>query len=153
MLTAEQILDAVSTATGVPEKFKGYPLGTRAIELAEGGVNHPFLQAFSKPVRDVTCECAREEDPSLPQILHLMNNAGLVQKVKSPRGRIAGWLKEGKDTAWIVEQIDLSTLSRRPTGKEMEVVLGHVKTLPDRKTGLQDLQFALLNVNEFLLRH
>ncbi len=62
-------------------------------------------------------------------------------------------MKEGKDTAWIVEQIYLSTLSRRPTGKEMEVVLGHVKTLPDRKTGLQDLQFALLNVNEFLLRH
>ncbi len=88
MLTAEQILDAVSTATGVPEKFKGYPLGTRAIELAEGGVNHPFLQAFSKPVRDVTCECAREEDPSLPQILHLMNNAGLVQKVKSPKGAL-----------------------------------------------------------------
>ena len=53
MLSAEQILDAISTATGVGETFKGYPAGTRAVELAEGGVNHPFLQAFSKPVRDV----------------------------------------------------------------------------------------------------
>jgi hypothetical protein len=153
MLAAEQILDAVSSATGVPETFKGYPLGTKAIELAEGGINHPFLQAFSKPVRDVTCECAREEDPGLPQILHLLNNAGVVNKVKSPKGHIAAWLTEGRDTAWIVEQIYLATLSRRPTAKELAVVLEHVKTLPDRKTGLQDLQFALLNVNEFLLRH
>ena len=36
MLSAEQVLDAVSQATGVPERFKGYPLGTRAIELAGG---------------------------------------------------------------------------------------------------------------------
>ena len=51
MLSAEQILDAISAATGVAETFKGYPPGTRALELAEGGINHPFLQAFSKPVR------------------------------------------------------------------------------------------------------
>ena len=95
MLSAEQVLDAVSQATGVPEPFKGYPLGTRAIELAEGGVKHPFLQAFAKPVRDVSCECAREEDPSLPQMLHLLNNAGLLAKLKSPKNRIAGWLREG----------------------------------------------------------
>ena len=68
MLAAEQILDAVSSATGVAEKFKGYPAGTRAIALPEGGLNHPFLTAFSKPVRDVICECAREEDPALPQV-------------------------------------------------------------------------------------
>jgi hypothetical protein len=153
MLSAEQILDAVSLATGVPEPFKGYPLGTKAIELAEGGINHPFLQAFSKPVRDATCECAREEDPSLPQILHLLNNAGLVAKVKSPKGHIAGWLKDGKDNAWIVEQVYLATLSRRPTGKEMELVTKHLQTLPDRAAGLWDLQYALINLNEFLLRH
>ena len=153
MLSAEQILDAVSQATGVPEAFKGYPLGTRAIELPEGGINHAFLQAFSKPVRDVSCECAREEDPSLPQILHLLNNAGLVAKVKSPKGRIAIWLKEGKQNAWITEQIYLATLSRRPTGKEAELVSTYLQSLPDRAAGLHDLQFALINLNEFLLRH
>jgi hypothetical protein len=153
MLSAEQILDAVSQATGVPEPFKGYPLGTRAMELPEGGINHPFLQAFSKPVRDVTCECAREEDPSLPQILHLLNNAGVVEKVKSPNGRIAAWSKDNKDTAWLVEQVYLATLSRRPSAKELELVTKHLHSLPDRMTGLHDLQFALINLNEFLLRH
>src|SRR5712692_2123870 len=89
MLSAEQILDAISSATGIPETFKGYPAGTRAVELAEGGINHPFLQAFSKPVRDVSCECAREEDPSLPQMLHLLNNAGVLKKVTSPQSHLA----------------------------------------------------------------
>ena len=79
----------ISPATGVPEPFKGYPVGTRAVEVAEGGINHPFLQAFSKPVRDVSCECAREEDPSLPQMLHLLNNKGMLAKLKSPQARLA----------------------------------------------------------------
>jgi hypothetical protein len=77
----------------------------------------------------------------------------LVAKVKSPKGRIVLWLKEGNEIESIVERIYLATLSRRPTGNEMVVVLKHLKTLSDPKQGLQDLQFALVNLNEFLLRH
>jgi hypothetical protein len=153
MLSAEQILDAVSSATGVPEKFKGYPAGTRAIALPEGGINHPFLQAFSKPVRDVICECAREDDPALPQVLHLLNNAGLLAKVKSADGRVATLLKAGKDDAAVIEQIYLGTLSRRPTAHEKELLTKHLAGVKDRTAGLQDVQHALMNLNEFLLRH
>ena len=153
MLTAEQILDAVSGATGVPEKFKGYPAGTRAIALPDGTLNHPFLTAFSKPVRDVICECAREDDPALPQVLHMLNNAGVLAKVKSADGRVALWVKAGKDDAWIVERIDLATLCRRPTARENALVATHLANAKDRATGLQDVQHALLNLNEFLLRH
>ncbi len=153
MLAAEQILDAVSFATGVPEKFKGYPAGTRAIALPEGGLNHPFLMAFAKPVRDVICECAREEDPALPQVLHMLNNAGVLAKVKSADGRVAGWLKADKDDAWIVEHLYLATLSRRPTAHENSLVAKFLANAKDRTTGFQDVQHALLNLNEFLLRH
>jgi hypothetical protein len=153
MLTAEQILDAVSSATGVPETFKGYPAGTRAIALPEGGVNHPFLQAFAKPVRDVICECAREDDPALPQVLHLLNNAGLLAKVRSADGRVAGWVRAGHDDAKVVEQIYLATMSRRPTARERELVAKHLAEAKDRAAGLRDVQHALLNLNEFLLRH
>jgi hypothetical protein len=153
MLSAEQILDAISSATGVPESFKGYPPGTRAVELAEGGVNHPFLQAFSKPVRDVSCECAREDDPSLPQMLHLLNNKGMLNKVSSPHARLAKALAEKKDNAAVVEQVYLATLSRRPTAAEMTIALRHIDSVGDRAKGLQDLQYALFNLGEFLLRH
>ena len=153
MLAAEQVLDAVSSATGVPEAFKGYPAGTRALDLPEGGIDHPFLQAFSRPVRDAVCECAREEDPSLPQVLHMLNNAGVLSKVRSSKGRVAVWMKEGKTNEEIVERIYLSTLSRRPTPQERDVVKKHLAGIEDKAAGLQDVQHALLNVNEFLLRH
>ena len=153
MLTAEQILDAVSQASGVPETFKGFPVGTRALDLPEGGFPHPFLQAFSKPVRDQTCECAREDDPGFPQVLHLLNNAGVLDKVRSPKGRIAVWQKAGKSPEDITESIYLSTLSRRPTDKEREVVEKFLKAATTPEIGLQDFQHALMNLNEFLLRH
>ena len=153
MLSAEQALDAVSQATGVAEKFKGFPLGTRAIELPEGGINHPFLQAFSKPQRDATCECAREEDPSLPQMLHLLNNAGVLAKLDAPKGRLAAWLAKEKDAKRLIEDVYLATLSRRPKASETAIVLKHAAALGDRAKALRDLQFALINSPEFMLRH
>jgi hypothetical protein len=153
MLTAEQILDAVSSATGVPETFKGFPVGTRAIALPEGGINHPFLMAFSKPVRDVICECAREDDPALPQVLHLLNNANVLAKVKAADGRVAVLMKAGRDDAAAVEHLYLATLSRRPTPHEKELVTKHLAGVKDRAAGLRDVQHALMNLNEFLLRH
>ena len=89
ILTAEQILDAISSATGVPERFPGYPPGTRAIEIAEGEVPNQFLRAFTKPVRNDACDCARESEPSLNEVIHLVNNAELLAKIKSPDNRLA----------------------------------------------------------------
>jgi len=61
MLSAEQILDAISAATGVPETFKGYPAGTRAnSSWRDEAASSSVLQAFSKPVRDVSCEVRGE---------------------------------------------------------------------------------------------
>jgi hypothetical protein len=154
MLAAEQVLDAVSQTTGVPERFKGYPLGVKAIELAEGGVDHPFLQAFSKPVRDVTCECAREEDPSLPEMLQMLNNAGLLDKLRSRKSRLAAWLRDDVDVKQLTENVYLAALSRRPTAAEVAVVQKHLSAVGgDRTKAMQDLLFALMNSSEFLLRH
>lgn len=153
LLSAEQILDALSTCTGIPEEFAGYPLGTRAIELAEGGIEHHFLQAFSKPVRDATCECAREEDPALGPVLHLVNNPSLISKVRSPDGRLAGWLRDGLETPAIVERLYLTALSRFPTADEQRIAQDYVSLSSDRTEGLCDLLHALLNSDEFLLRH
>jgi hypothetical protein len=153
MLTAEQILDAITAATGVPEEFPGYPAGTRAIEIAEGGVEHHFLMAFSKPVRDVGCDCAREEEPTLGQVLHLVNNAGVLDKVRDSDGHVARWLAEGLPPEQIVERVYLATLSRRPTAEEQTLIAAHLAAATSPAEGLYDLQHALVNSNEFLLRH
>jgi hypothetical protein len=153
VLGAEQILDAVSSATGIPESFPGYPPGTRALEIADATIPHPFLQAFSKPVRDQICECSREEDPSLPQVLHMLNNSQLLEKIRHPDALIARWSKAGKSPEWVIEQIYLATLSRRPTEQERAIITRHFRELGDPLQAYQDLQHALLNTNEFLLRH
>ncbi|MBO13547.1 MAG: hypothetical protein CMJ68_22670 [Planctomycetaceae bacterium] len=153
MLAAEQILDAISQATGVPEKFTGYPLGTRATQLAEGAVDHNFLKAFTKPVRDVRCDCARETDPTLNQVVHLMNNEGILSRFDSDSSRLGRLLADGKSTSDIIETLYLATLSRRPSPDERKLAEAHVAGLPDRTEALRDIQHALINSNEFLLRH
>jgi hypothetical protein len=153
MLSAEQIIDAISTATGIPEPFPGYPLGTKAIALAEGGIDHKFLQAFTKPVRDVACDCARETEPSLNQVMHLVNNPSILQKVDSEDSRLARWIKDGKSTTELVDLLYLATVSRHPTQGELQFIQGYLTASEDTTVGLRDLQHALINSNEFLLRH
>jgi hypothetical protein len=153
MLSAEQILDAISSATGVEESFPGYPAGTKAIAIAEGGIEHHFLQAFTKPVRDVACDCARESEPNLNQVVHLINNPGILNKVESGEGSIAGWIAAGKSGPELIELVYLATVSRRPTRDETQFAMGYLAASQSQTEGMQDLQHALINSNEFLLRH
>lgn len=153
MLSAEQIIDAISTSTGIPESFPGYPVGTKAIALAEGSIDHKFLQAFTKPVRDVQCDCARETEPSLNQVVHLINNPQILGKVDSNKSRLATWIDEKKNVNELIELLYLSTVSRRPTRDEQQFALGYLTASPVTADGLRDLQHALFNSNEFLLRH
>jgi hypothetical protein len=153
VLTAEQVLDAISAATGIPEQFPGYPRGTRAMEIAEGEVPNEFLRAFTKPVRNDACDCARETEPSLNEVIHLVNNPGLLAKVESPENRLALAAKDGMSTPDLVDLLFRATLSRRPTARELAIALGHIRRSADRVTALRDLQHAMINSNEFLLRH
>jgi hypothetical protein len=153
ILTAEQILDAISAATGIPERFPGYPRGTRAIEIAEGETSNQFLRAFTKPVRNDACDCARESEPSLNEVIQLVNNADLLAKIESPENRLALAAKAGKPVAELVELAFVATLSRRPTAGESAIALHHIARTADHLAGLRDLQHALINSNEFLLRH
>ena len=91
--------------------------------------------------------------PKLSQVIQMLNNPAVVNNIKSSDGRIQKWLSTGKSADEVVELIYLSTVSRRPTTQERELIAKHLKTLPDSRTGLFDVQFALLNSNEFLLRH
>lgn len=153
MLTGEQTLDAISAAVGLPERFRGYPPGTRAIELAEGAVDNDFLMAFSRPLRDAACDCAREDEPSLNEVLHLLNNSDLVKKIEAPASHLGRWLAAGLSDREILENVYLASLSRRPTNAEIELAEQHLQSSGDRAVAFQDWQHALINSNEFLLRH
>ena len=153
ILSAEQILDAIAQCTGLPEQFPNYPLGTRAIELAEGNIDHKFLQAFTKPIRDVACDCARETEPSLNQVVHLMNNPSILSRLDHPESRLGRMLQQNLPTDRIIETMYLATLNRRPTADEFTLLRRHIANATSREIGLRDLQHALINSNEFLFRH
>ena len=88
-LPAEVILDAISQVTGVPEKFAGYPLGTRALQLPDTRVPSYFLDIFGRPERKVTSAAERMQDPTLTQALHVINGDTLQTKLTDADGTIA----------------------------------------------------------------
>jgi hypothetical protein len=152
-LPAEVLLDALSQATGVPDRFPGYPLGLRAGQLPDPTLKSYFLSLFGRSERVTACACERNGEVTMPQLLHLQNGESVVQKVRSPDGRLARLLREKKDDAAIVEELFLATLSRPPSTEVMASVRRAVAEGGDREEVFRDLFWALLNSKEFAFTH
>jgi hypothetical protein len=153
LLTAEQLLDAICTVTEVPEKFPGLPLGTRATQLPDGEINHPFLKTFGQPARELACECEREGESNLAQALQLINGPTVNEKLRNPGNRIGRLLAKKTSDLEVLNELYLATLSRLPTEADVKVALGHVAKAADKRKAWEDVHWALLNAKEFLFRH
>jgi len=153
LLTAEQLLDALCDVTGVPEKFAGLPAGTRAIQLPDGEVNHPFLKTFGQPARELACECERESDGNLAQALQLINGPTVNEKVRSASNRLTALLTSKKSEREVLEDLYFTALARAPESDEVAVALAHVAKAKDKRKGWEDVLWAILNTREFLFRH
>jgi hypothetical protein len=153
LLTAEQLLDAICDVTALPEKFTGLPLGTRAIQLPDGEVNHPFLKTFGQPARELACECERESDSNLAQALQLINGPTINEKLRNPANRLGKLLEAKKTDAEILDALYFATMSRLPTEAEKGPALNHVIKATDKRKAWEDVQWALFNTREFLFRH
>jgi hypothetical protein len=153
LLSAEQLLDAVCDVTGLPEKFAGLPMGTRAIQLPDGEVNHPFLKTFGQPARELACECERESDSNLAQALQLINGNTINVKLRDKTNRIAKLLESKKSDQEILTELYLVTVSRPPIPEELAPAMKHLAKIPDRRRAWEDITWALMNTREFLFRH
>ena len=86
------------------------------------------------------------------QAMMMMNSPIVTDRVKSEgTTRVANLLKAGKSDDEIIEELFLSSLSRWPTAAEVEVAKRLLAS--DRKTGAEDVQWALLNSAEFIVNH
>jgi hypothetical protein len=153
LLTAEQLLDALCDATAVPEKFAGLPIGTRAIQLPDGEVNHPFLKTFGQPARELACECERESDGNLAQALQLINGPTVNEKIRNPNNRLGKLLADKKSDDAILTDLYYAALSRPPFDDEKKLALAHIAKGADKRKAWEDVLWALINTREFLFRH
>ena len=154
-LGAEQLLDAIADATGVPDKFPEVPTGTPAAALADGEYKHPLLEAFGRPARAMACECERSSDTTLGQALHLVGGFTFDKQLRHPDGRVSKLLKSGKPDTEIVEELFLAAFSRPPTNAERARMIAHfaARGTGQRRAVAEDVLHALLNSNEFLFQH
>ena len=149
-LAAEELMDAVSSATGARAHFPDVPEDTAASQLVDPHIGKEgFLDVFGRPPRESSCECERRSDFSLPQALNLVNGKTISDAVADPKGRVAALVLSGKGDEAIVDELYLAALGRLPTREEQ---LRGVTYLSNGTKGsrAQDLLWALLNSKAFL---
>lgn len=157
-MRAEVLLDVISEVTEVSEKFRGLPLGARAVEIADGNTTDYFLRTFGRASRETVCSCEVKMDPNLSQALHLLNGNTVHRKVEQSQV-IAAMLKDKKSPDEIVEELYLRCFGRKPTAEEVSAISAQLpkdddkNTAADTRKTLDDVFWALLNSEEFMFNH
>jgi hypothetical protein len=163
-LDAEEIHDAVMTATGVGASYNirsrtGSVLGPvqRAMQLPD--TREPrsnrrialFLDSLGRGDRDQT---VRSGDSSALQALNLMNHRFIMDRIDADigTGTIAQILSETLDPTEIIRQMYLATLSRFPSDDEIALLLPMMVQLGS-EAGAESLQWILLNKLDFVFNY
>jgi hypothetical protein len=150
-LTAEELMDAISIATGSRMIFKEVPSGFLAESLPDSKVGMGgFLDLFGRPQRESPCECERRSEVSLKQALNLINGDTVADSVADPQGRVATLILEGASDRIVVDDLYLAALSRQPTAKEFAQAGAYLRAGSNRAERTQDLLWALINSYAFL---
>ena len=96
---------------------------------------------------------------TIPQALMMMNGELMQEALSGKPGSFLGEVCEqagrhGRSPeAYMVDSIYLAALSRHPTPSELAQARQYLGAFPDSLQVLQDLFWALLNSNEFILIH
>ncbi len=165
-LSAEQMLDAVTTATGVPASLtvQGFSAPVAwAMQLPDpreptGGPSsafRSFLDIFGRGDRDAT---PRSSGGSIFRALTSLNNRIVTDRIKATAaGSAVKKLIDAKAPLdGIVTALYQGTLSRSPSPEELSAgiaLFSNLKAGQTTATVAEDLQFALLNKLDFLFNY
>lgn len=154
-IRAEVLLDAISQVTDTPNKFKGLPMGARAVQIADGNTSNYFLTTFGRASRTTVCSCEVKLEPNLSQALHLLNGDNTNNRIN--QGKVLGPMLDGKKSDQeILSHLYLSALCRPPTEveiKKLQEALQQAKEPKQRREILNDIFWAILNSKEFIFNH
>lgn len=149
-MTPEQLFDSLVTATSSHRAVAG---STRDDARRDTWMRQ-FLFVFGNDEDDETTTF----QGTIPQSLMMMNGEMIRDAIsEKPGGFLAEVVAQGRRSRSpanaMIDQIYLASLSRPPSAKERQTALQYLKTQPDSMRVLQDLFWALLNSNEFILIH
>ena len=146
-LPAVVLADAIDDVLGVPTKYAGFPVGTRAVSLYAADLPAPALDILGRCSRLAECS---DSSPSggLPQKLHLLNGGLLNDKITHTQGRLHKLL--GADGPQVsLDTFYLLALGRPPTSAEQTHFLPQLNS----KERWEDFLWSLLNSSDFLTNH
>jgi hypothetical protein len=146
-LEAEQLYDSLLIATTAQNS--GETNWSDAQKQRDDWLQQ-FIIAFGTDENDE----ANTFNGTIPQAL-LMMNGPLVQKaISAEKGSfLNSVLDSDASDEKKIQRLYLATLSRHPHGREESAAAGLLESDRDKLTGFQDLFWALLNSNEFIINH
>ena len=148
-MVAQVLLDVLNDVTGTREKYGRYPIGTRSVELPLP-VSSRFLSLYGRSSREFLGDLDPKLEPTLAQALHMINSNYVHKKLKSSNGSLSRLLQTAPDDQELVTELYLSTLSRLPTDTELETAEAYIAESPERRSGSEDLLWALISSRAFL---
>lgn len=152
-IRSEVLLDIISQITETQNKFRGLPIGARAVQIADGNTSTYFLTTFGRAKRESVCSCEVVTEPNLGQALHLLNGDTINAKIQT--GKVVDRLlnTDKKTPDEIIDEIYLRCLGRRPNETEKQSLSTMVGETEDKLSALEDVFWAVLNSQEFVFNH
>jgi hypothetical protein len=149
---AEMLRDCITQVTETKDKFRGLPLGARAVQIADGATSDYFLATFGRSPRETVCACDVRSEPTLSQALHLLNGDIVQNKVREGQV-IQRLLAAKKSPEEIVRILFIRCLSRDPAPEEIDKFKKLIEGQPKQAEALEDIFWSLLNSREFCFNH
>ena len=149
-MSPEQLFDSLLTATNAHRAGNGI----QSDQKRDAWLRQ-FLFAFGNDEGEETTSF----QGTIPQALMMMNGELMRDALSGKPGSfLAGCIEQARTQSrsaevYMVNQIYLAALSRYPTRKEFQQAGRYFASYPDSLQVLQDLFWALLNSNEFILIH
>ena len=169
---AEVLIDMLDYLAGtgqryssvIPEPFTYIPTTNRTISLADASIGSPFLENFGRPSRDMGLLSERKNFFNNTQRLYLINSTKMQQSIFKILKKHKYIIKYNRKMKTINDRINHSVkelyvllLSRYPTAEELQLIQQYCKQNNPKGKDLyriiNDITWAILNSEEFLMKH
>ncbi len=150
-MRSEVLLDCITQVTETKDKYRGLPLGARAVEIADGRTTSYFLTTFGRADREEIC--SREKvGPTLSQALHMLNGDTVEGKIAAG-GVVQKLMKTNMTPREIASELYLRCFGRNPTEQELRKLEEHWGVTEEQPKVYTDIFWALMNAKEFMFNH